>query len=45
MTLDILTQKNPFLMRTIGDCNVKPTTWYSQDKTSFEGKTIESTTS
>ena len=45
MTLDILVQKNPFLMTTIGDVNAKSKNWYSQDKTSFEGKTIESITS
>ena len=45
MTLDILAQKNPFLMTTIGDFNAKSKNWYSQDKTSFEGKTIESITS
>ena len=45
MTLDILAQKNPFLMTTIGDFNAKSKNWYSHDKTSFEGKTIESTTS
>ena len=45
MTLDILAQKNPFLMTTIGDFNAKSKNWYSQDKTSFEGKTIESVTS
>ena len=45
MTLDILAQKNPFLMTTIGDFNAKSKNLYSQDKTSFEGKTIESKTS
>ena len=45
MTLDILAQKNPFLMTTIGDFNAKSKNWYSQNKTSFEGKTIESITS
>ena len=45
MTLDILVQKNPFLMTTIGDVNAKSKNWYSQDKTSFEGKTTESITS
>ena len=44
MTLDILAQKNPFLMTTIEDFNAKSKNWYSQDKTSFEGKTIESIT-
>ena len=40
MTLDILSQKNPFLITAIGDFNAKSKNWYSQDKTSFEGKTI-----
>ena len=43
MTLDTLAQKNPFLMTNIGDAKSK--NWYSQDKASFEGKTIESITS
>ena len=29
-------------MTAIGDFNAKSKNWYSQDKTSFEGKTIES---
>ena len=41
MTLDILAQKIPFLMTAIGGFNVN-FNWYSQDKTSFEGKSIES---
>ena len=41
MTLDILAQKNPFLMTATGDSK----NWHSQDKTSLEGKTIESITS
>ena len=41
MTLDILAQKNPFLMTTIGNFNAKSKNWYSQDRTSFEGKAIE----
>ena len=45
MTLDIMAQKTPFLMTTIGDFNVKSKNWYSQDETSSEGKTIESITS
>ena len=32
-------------MTTIGGFNAKSRNWYSQDKTSFEGKTIESITS
>ena len=45
MTLDILEQKSPFLMTAIEGFNAKSKKWYSQDKTSFEGKTIESITS
>ena len=44
MALDILAQKNPFLKTTIGEFNAKSKNCYSQDKTSFEGKTIESIT-
>ena len=45
MTLDILAQKDLFLMTSITDFNAKSKNWCSQDKTSFEGKTIESVTS
>ena len=40
ITLDILAQKNSFLMTTIGDFSEKSKNWYSQDKTSFEGKNM-----
>ena len=40
-----MTQKNPFLMTTISDFNTKSKNWYSQVKSSFEGKTIKSITS
>ena len=45
MILENLVQKSPFLMSTIGNFNAKSISWYSQDKTRFEGKTIESITS
>ena len=45
MILDILAQQNPFLITTIGDFNAKSKNWYCQDKTSFEGKNMESITS
>ena len=35
--LEILAQKNPFLMTNIGDFNAKPKNWYSQEKRNFEG--------
>ena len=45
MTLDIMAQKNPFLMTRIRDFDAKCKNWYSQDKTSFKARTIESITS
>ena len=45
MTLDVLGQKSQLLMTTIRDFNTKSKNCYNQDKTSFEGKTIESITS
>ena len=45
MTLEFLTQKNPFLLTAIGDFNAKSSNWYNKDKTSFEGNTIENVTS
>ena len=42
MALDILVQKNPYLMRTTGEVSAKSKNWYSPGKTSFEGKAIES---
>ena len=44
MTLDILAQKSPLPMTT-RDFNAKSKNWYNQDKTSFDGKTIEIITS
>ena len=41
MTVELLGQKNPFLLATIGNFNVKSSNWYNKDKTSFEGNTIE----
>ena len=45
MTLEILTQKNPFVITAFGDFNTKSTNWYNKDETSFEGNTIENITS
>ena len=44
MTLDILAQKK-YVSNDNQGFNAKSKNWYSQDKTSFEGKTIESITS
>ena len=45
MTLELLAQKNPFLLTAIGDFNAESSNWYNKDKTSFEGNTIENVTS
>ena len=45
MALGTLAQKGSFLVTVIGDFNAKSCNWYSRDKTSFEGSTIESITS
>ena len=37
MTLELLAQKNPFLLTAIGDFNAKSSNWYNKDKTSFKG--------
>ena len=44
MILEILAQKNPYLMTKIGNFNEKFKNWYNQDKRNFEGQTIESIT-
>ena len=45
MTLETLARKGSFLTTIIGDFNAKSCNWYSHDKTSFKGSTIESITS
>ena len=45
MILEILAQKNPFMITAFGDFNAKPTNWYNKDKTTFEGNTIDNITS
>ena len=42
---DNLARKGSFLTTIIGDFNAKSCNWYSHDKTSFKGSTIESITS
>ena len=39
MTLELLAQKNPFLLTAIGDINAKSSNWYNKEKASFEGNT------
>ena len=45
MTLEILAQKNPFLITAIGDFNAKSTNWFNKDKTIFEGNVMDNITS
>ena len=45
MMLKTLAQKGSFLTTIIGDFNAKSCNWYSHDKISFEGSTIECITS
>ena len=45
MTLELLAQKNTFLLTTIGDFIAKFSDWYNKDKKSFEDNTIEDVTS
>ena len=41
INLDALSANNPFLTVMIGDSNAKPSNWYLNDVTSFEGSQIE----
>ena len=45
LTLDTLTNNNPFLIVAIGDFNAKTTNWYKNDTTSYEGLKIDAITS
>ena len=45
MTLELLAQKNLFLLTAIGDFDAKSLNWYNRDKTSFESNAIENATS
>ena len=36
MSLELLVQKNPFLLTAIGHFNAKSSNWYNNDKASFE---------
>ena len=45
LTLDTLTNNNPFLIVTIGDFNEKTTNWYNNDTTSYEGLNTDAVTS
>ena len=45
MTLELLAQKNPFVLAVIGNFNDKHSNWYNNNKTSFEGNKIENVAS
>ena len=44
LTLDTLTNNNPFLIVGIGDFNAKATNWYKNYTTSYEGFEIDAIT-
>ena len=44
MNLEILTQKNPFLMVINGGFHAKPKNWGKQDSNNFAHSTIENVT-
>ena len=45
LSLDVISNKNPFLFFVIGDFNAKSTSWCKNDSTTNEGREIESMTS
>ena len=45
LTLDKISNQNPFLTVDLGDFNTKSSTWYKQDKTTYEGSKIDAITS
>ena len=45
LTLDTLTNNNPFLIVTIGNFDEKTTNWYNNDTTSYEGLNTDAVTS
>ena len=45
LTLDTLSQKNPFLMVALGNFNAKSSNWCNKDNPSYEGRKIEAVTS
>ena len=45
LTLDKISNQNPFTTVALGDFNTKSSTWYKQDKTTYEGSKINAITS
>ena len=43
--LDYIANRNPFVSIIIGDFNARSNNWFSSDKTTYEGKKLESLTS
>ena len=41
LTMELITQKNPFLSVVIGDFNARSSKWWTDDKTTQEGLKIE----
>ena len=45
LSLDKISNQNPFLTVVLGDFNTKPSNWYKHDKTTYEGSKINAVTS
>ena len=45
LTLETLSEYNPYLLVAIGDFNAKLRHWYSQDTNTFEGISVENVAS
>ena len=45
LSLDKISNQNPFLQLPLGDFNTKSSNWYKNDQTTYEGSKIEAMTS
>ena len=45
LSLDKISNQNPFLTVVLGDFNTKSSNWYKHDKTTYEGSKIDAETS
>ena len=45
LSLDKISNQNPFLTVVLGDFNTKSSNWYKHDKTTYEGSKIDAVTS
>ena len=44
LSLDKISNQNPFLTVVLGDFNTKSLNWYKHDKTTYEGSKIDTVT-